>query len=143
MQTKPSSHSSRASVAGPESLQRTGITKLEKQQKRLFFFHGESLFGSAVLFMGTVGRFLASLARPEPVSGSGSVRLLSNEGTAAIFNLPSGDLSFLLGKCVFYHFFPHRDERLRQHGVAAASSSPGRTDDSAILGQLRNRSAPR
>lgn len=53
---------------------------------------------------------------------------------------PLGDLPFLLDKCVFNHF-PHRDERLRQHGVAAATSSPGRTDDSAILGRFRIRSA--
>lgn len=89
--------------------------------------------------MGTVGG-LASLARPEPLR----IRLgsfLSKEIIATIFSLLFGDLPFLLDKYVFYHFFSHRDERLRQHGVAAASSSPGRTDDSAILGQLRSRSA--
>lgn len=65
----------------------------------------------------------------------------NNNDRREIFFDPSlGELPFLLDKCVFYHFFPHTDERLRQHGVAAASSSPGRTDDSALLGHLRIRS---
>lgn len=105
---------------------------------QMSFFHEKSLFGSAVLFMGTVGG-LASLARPEP----NRIRLgsfLLKEIVATIFSLPR---RFTLSspQVCFLSFFPHTDERLRQHGVAAASSSPGRTDDSAILGQLRIRSA--
>lgn len=88
--------------------------------------------------MGTVGG-LASLARPEPKR----IRLgsfLFKEIIATIFNLPRRSTLSSRQVC-FVSFFSQRDERLRQHGVAAASSSPGRTDDSAILGQLRIRSA--
>lgn len=91
-----------------------------------------------MLFMGTVGG-LASLARPEPLR----IRLgsfLSKEIIATIFSLLRQS-TFSSRQVCFLSFFSHRDETLRQHGVAAASSSPGRTDDSAILGQLRSRSA--
>lgn len=87
--------------------------------------------------MGTVGG-LASLVRPEPLR----IRLgsrLAKYIIATIFNLPRRS-TFSSRQVRFLSFFSHRDERLRQHGVAAASSSPGRTDDSAILGQLRIRS---
>lgn len=86
---------------------------------------------------------LASPDRPDPLRiRLGSLPPSLKYDVATIFSLsPLGDLTLLAHKCVFYHFSPHRDERLRQHGVAAASSSPGRTDDSAILGQLRLRSA--
>lgn len=92
-----------------------------------------------MLFMGTVGG-LASLTRPEPLRiRLGSFLFKKKKTIAAIFNLPRRS-TFSSRQVCFLSFFSHIDERLRQHGVAAASSSPGRTDDSAILGQLRNRS---
>lgn len=131
----------RASVVGSWSRPQIPLTKWDNEARiatQTSFFHGKSLFGSAVLFMGTVGG-LASLARPEPLR----IRLgsfLSKEIIATIFSLPRRS-TFSSRQVCFLSFFSHRDERLRQHGVAATSSSPGRTDDSAILGQLRNRSA--
>lgn len=89
--------------------------------------------------MGTVGG-LASLARPEPLRirlGSVSFKINNRHDLQP----PSTIYLFFSTRMFPIIFFPHRDERLRQHGVAAASSSPGRTDDSAILGQLRIHSA--
>lgn len=87
--------------------------------------------------MGMVGG-LASLAVRNRC-GSGSV--LFSEKKYSPRSSASSAIYLFFSTRVFSIIFPHRDERLRQHGVAAATSSPGRTERSAILGHFRIRSA--